>query len=217
MRERIRTNWMHIVHPVALAPLVLLAFDATTGRLTINPIQDLTHRTGYAAVLLLVASLACTPFSIVTGWKRLLRLRRPLGLYGFLYATLHMLVFAALDFGLDLRLIVQEIAEKRYIVAGLAALLLLTPLAMTSTRGWQRRLGRRWKQVHRLVYLAVPLALAHYAWSQKADIRQPLALGAIVAVFLLLRLPVLRRWIEARRRKPGDVRHSTQVTGGDLP
>lgn len=207
-----------MIHPVALAPLALLVFDATTGGLTMNPIQDLTHRTGYVAVLLLVASLACTPFSIVTGWKRLLSLRRPLGLYGFFYAALHMLVFVALDFGLDLRLIVQEIAEKRYIVAGLAALLLLTPLAITSTQGWQRRLGRRWKQVHRLVYLAVPLALVHYAWSQKADIRQPLALGAIVAVFLVLRLPALRRRIEARRRqRAGDARRPAPVAGSDLP
>jgi sulfoxide reductase heme-binding subunit YedZ len=193
-------NWTHVVHPAALAPLALLVWDALTGRLTVNPIQDLTQRTGYAAVILLILSLGCTPLSVVTGWKRIIALRRPLGLYGFLYATLHMLVFTALDFGLNLALIVQEIAEKRYILVGTLALLILALLALTSTKGWQRRLGRNWKRLHRLAYLAAPLALIHYAWAQKSDIRQPLLLGAAVALLLMLRLPPLRRRVETWRR-----------------
>ncbi len=202
---RTRPNWIHLIHLAGLAPLALLAWDAFAGSLTVNPIQYLTQRTGYAAILLLIASLVCTPLSVVSGWKRILALRRPLGLYGFLYAALHMLIFTALDFGLNISLIVQEVAEKRYILVGTTALLLLAPLALTSTKGWQRRLGRSWKRLHRLVYLAVPLALVHYAWAQKSDIRQPLILGALVAVLLMLRVPAVRRRIEAWRRAFGGV------------
>lgn len=199
-RAWLRTHWINLVHPAALAPLALLVWDALTGGLTVNPIQDLTQRTGYTAVILLILSLGCTPLSTVSGWKRIVALRRPLGLYGFLYATLHMLVFAALDFGLNLTLIIQEIAEKRYILVGTLALLILLPLALTSTKGWQRRLGRNWKRLHRLAYLAAPLALVHYAWAQKSDIRQPLLLGAAVALLLVLRFPPLRRRVETWRR-----------------
>ncbi len=214
-RAWLRTHWIDLVHPVALAPLALLVWDALTGGLTVNPIQDLTQRTGYTAVILLILSLSCTPLSIVSGWKRIIALRRPLGLYGFLYATLHMLVFAALDFGLNLTLIIQEIAEKRYILVGLLALLILLPLALTSTKGWQRRLGRNWKRLHRLAYLATPLALVHYAWAQKSDIRQPLLLGAAVVLLLILRFPPLRRRVETWRhtvisqRRPAHNRYST--------
>lgn len=205
MRDWLKKNGIHLVHLGGLAPLALLAWDAFTGNLTVNPIQYLTQRTGYAAIILLIASLVCTPLSVVSGWKRILALRRPLGLYGFLYAVLHMLMFTTLDFGLNIPLIVQEVAEKRYILVGTSALLLLVPLALTSTKGWQRRLGRSWKRLHRLVYLAAPLALVHYAWAQKSDIRQPLILGALVAVALILRLPAVRRRIEAWRRASGDV------------
>lgn len=205
--------WQHAVHPAALAPLLLLFWDAVSGSLSVNPIQELTQRTGYSAIILLTLSLVCTPLSVVSGWKRVLIVRRPLGLYGFLYVMLHLLVFVALDFGLNLSLIAQEIAEKRYILIGMAALLLLTPLAVTSTKGWQRRLGRRWKQLHRLVYLAVPLALVHYAWAQKADIRQPLLLGGVVAILLLLRLPALRRALETRRRNAGATAESSARSG----
>lgn len=205
MRDWLKKNGIHLVHLGGLAPLALLAWDAFTGNLTVNPIQYLTQRTGYAAIILLIASLVCTPLSVVSGWKRVLALRRPLGLYGFLYAVLHMLMFTTLDFGLNIPLIVQEVAEKRYILVGTSALLLLVPLALTSTKGWQRRLGRSWKRLHRLVYLAAPLALVHYAWAQKSDIRQPLILGALVAVALILRLPAVRRRIEAWRRASGDV------------
>ncbi|HMO55869.1 MAG TPA: ferric reductase-like transmembrane domain-containing protein, partial [Roseiflexaceae bacterium] len=147
---RRRERWPLLVHTAALLPLLVAIADLLLGRLTVNPIQDLT-RSGYTALVLLVASLACTPISMVFGFKRVLTLRRPLGLYGFGYALVHMLIFVVVDFGLDITLIWQEVAEKRYILAGMAALLLLIPLAITSTSGWQRRLGRRWRLVHRLV------------------------------------------------------------------
>src|SRR5690606_27212959 len=127
------------------APLVVGIWDLARGNLSVNPIQDITHRSGYTALVLLVLSLACTPASALLGQKWALKLRRPLGLYAFLYAAVHLLIFVALDYGLDLGLIWAAIAEKRFVLAGLAAFLLLVPLAPTSTKGWQRRLGRRWK------------------------------------------------------------------------
>ncbi|HMP39626.1 MAG TPA: protein-methionine-sulfoxide reductase heme-binding subunit MsrQ [Roseiflexaceae bacterium] len=198
---RRRERWPLLVHTAALLPLLVAIADLLLGRLTVNPIQDLTHRSGYTALVLLVASLACTPISMVFGFKRVLTLRRPLGLYGFGYALVHMLIFVVVDFGLDITLIWQEVAEKRYILAGMAALLLLIPLAITSTSGWQRRLGRRWRLVHRLVYLAVPLAVIHYIWLVKADIREPLLYAALVILLLLLRLGPLRRAITTWRRR----------------
>lgn len=186
-------------HAGALMPLALLLWDAAQRNLTANPIQALTFRTGYPALVLLVLSLACTPASTLTGWKQLVALRRPLGLYAFFYAALHLAIFAGLDYGLDVRLIWQAVAEKRYVIAGFSAFLLLLPLAATSTRGWQRRLGKRWKQLHRLVYLAAPLAVVHYLWLVKSDIRAPLAFGAAVAALLALRLPPVRRALAARR------------------
>jgi sulfoxide reductase heme-binding subunit YedZ len=182
----------HLVH-LALVPLIVLVADFALGRLSVNPIQDLTQRTGFAAIILLVLSLACTPLAYLTGYKKLLTLRRPLGLYAFLYVALHMLVFVALDFGFALDLIQREIAEKPYILLGSLALIILTLLALTSTRRAQRALGKNWKRLHQLVYIAAPLALVHYAWSQKADITLPLVLGAVVVVLLVLRLPAVRR------------------------
>jgi sulfoxide reductase heme-binding subunit YedZ len=191
--QRHRHPWLHLVHPAALGPLALGVWDFAAGRLSVNPIQDITHRSGYTALVLLVLSLACTPLSGLFGQKWALKLRRPLGLYAFLYAAIHMLIFVGLDYGFDGGLIWQELSEKRYVLAGAAALLLLTPLAVTSTKGWQRRLGKRWKRLHRLVYLAAPLAVAHFLWLVKSDIREPLLFGAALALLLCLRLPAVRR------------------------
>lgn len=181
-----------IVHLAALAPLALLIWDGLHGSLTAEPIRALTLRTGKPALVLLVLSLACTPLSAIFGLRQALKWRRPLGLYAFFYVALHVLIFVAVDYGLDLSLLREAIFEKRYALAGLAALLLLLPLAITSTRGWMRRLGKRWKHLHRLAYPAGVLAVMHYVWLVKADLREPLTWGAAVAVLLLLRLPAVR-------------------------
>ncbi len=196
----LRRSWIHVVHPLALVPLVLLVWDAAINKLTANPIQAATQRTGLPALVLLVLCLACTPL-VWLGWKRVGALRRPLGLYALLYATLHMLLFFVVDYGLDWHLISQGVLEKRYVLAGLAAFLLLVPLGITSTKGWQRRLGRNWKQLHRLIYLAAPLAVVHFVWLVKSDIREPLLYGAAVAMLLVARLPAIRRAL-TRIRKP---------------
>ena len=143
--------------------------------------------------MLLVLSLACTPLNRLLGWRWTVPLRRPLGLWAFFYVTLHLLTFVVVDYGLDAGLIWQAVAEKRFVLAGFAAFLLLLPLALTSTRGWMRRLGRNWTRLHRLIYLALPLAVLHYVWLVKADRREPLLYGAAVLLLLVLRTPPVLR------------------------
>jgi sulfoxide reductase heme-binding subunit YedZ len=203
LTRRRNDAWLHLVHPVALAPGLHLAFDASQGQLSVNPIQDLTLRTGYAALVLLMLSLAATPLNLIFGWKWALKLRRPLGLYAFGYAAVHMLIFVGLDYGFNAELIWQDVAEKRYIIAGSAALLLLTPLAITSTKGWQRRLGKDWKRLHRLVYLAAILAVTHYLWLVKSDLRPPLVFAVILGLLLTLRTPWVKDRITGLRRRVG--------------
>jgi len=197
-----------VVHAAALIPMAWLLFDAATSGLTVNPIQDIEQRTGKAALILLVLSLSCTPLTILTGWAHPVRWRRPLGLYAFGYAAVHFLTFIALDYGLNFRLLWADVAGKRYIFVGLAALLILIPLALTSTRGWQRRLGKAWRKVHRLVYVAGGLVVVHYAWAVKSDIREPLIWGAVIALGLLVRVGAVRRlliqWRTGENTRPGD-------------
>lgn len=181
------------VHVASLAPLALLIWDGLQRHLTANPIQAITLRTGKPALILLVLSLACAPVSSVLGLRLALKWRRPLGLYAFFYAALHFLTFTVLDYGLDLFLLREAIFEKRYALVGFAAFVLLVPLAITSTRGWMKRLGKRWKRLHRVVYVAGVLVVVHYIWLVKADRREPLLWGAVVLLLLSLRLPFLRR------------------------
>lgn len=190
--ERWRAVIQTGVHAGAIVPIVMLVRDALTGGLTANPIQAITTRTGTAALVCLVLSLAVTPLSGIGRQAWAVPLRRPLGLYAFFYALLHMATFAGLDYGLDWRLIWDTVLEKRYIVAGAGAFVSMLPLALTSTRGWQRRLGSRWRTLHRLAYLAAILAVVHFLWLVKADIRQPVAYGVGVAALFALRLPVVR-------------------------
>ncbi len=194
LRPIVPKSWIQIaIHIGALLPLLVLFWDFSQNNLTVNPIQEATFRTGKTALVLLVLSLACTPVNMLIGWKRVIAWRRPLGLYAFMYAAVHLLIFAAIDYGLDWGLIWQTVLEKRYVVVGFAAFLLLLPLAITSTKGWMRRLGKRWKILHRAVYLAAVLAVIHFVWLVKADIREPLMYGAAVALLLALRLPPVRR------------------------
>ena len=187
------------VHLAALAPLVALIWDMALGNLSVNPIQDITYRTGKAAMVLLVLSLACTPLNSVFGFRQAIKVRRPLGVYAFTYAAIHLFIYAVVDYGLDFQIMWLELAEKRYVLVGLAAFLILLPLAITSTKGWQKRLGKVWKTLHKWVYLAGVLVIFHYAWVQKSDIRQPLAFGAFLALLLLLRIPGIRTRIATLR------------------
>jgi len=200
----LRANWLRaLVHLGALAPLFFIVLDNYRYNLTANPIQEITVRTGKAALVLLVLSLACTPLNTVFGFREAIRVRRALGLYGFVYVALHLAIFVVLDYGVNLQLIGQAIVEKYYVIAGFVAFLILVPLAITSTRGWMRRLGRRWKSLHKLVYLAVPIAVLHFALLVKSlgSRPEPLIFGAIVLGLLALRLPTIRRASSALRLK----------------
>jgi sulfoxide reductase heme-binding subunit YedZ len=183
-----------LVHLAGLVPLAWLIFDFLTGNLTVNPIQAATLRTGKAALVFLILSLACTPLNTVFGFRWALKVRRALGLYAFFYASLHFLIFIGLDYGFDPVLLREAIFEKRYALVGLAAFLLLLPLAITSTRGWMKRLGQGWTRLHRLVYLAGLLVIVHYVWLVKSDIRIPLLYGLVMVVLLALRIPAIRRF-----------------------
>lgn len=185
-------EWIAIAgHVGALIPLASLIYDTAAGNLTVNPIQDITFRTGTPALFLLVATLAVTPLSTL-GWREIVPLRRWFGLYAFLYATLHFLTFTVLDYGLDPARLLEAIGEKRFALVGFLAFCIMIPLAVTSTDAWQKRLGKRWKLLHRANYVAVGLAVIHYIWLVKGDIREPLLYAAVAVSLMLLRVPTLR-------------------------
>ena len=147
-----------ILHICALLPLAMLFYDLGYENLSVNPIQDITIRTGKPALVFLVLVLSITPVRKWFGLHSLLQFRRILGLYAFMYASLHFLVFIGLDYGFDIELLRSSVFKKPYVVLGLLAYLTLVPLAITSTHGWIRRLGIYWKMLHKLVYLAGILA-----------------------------------------------------------
>jgi sulfoxide reductase heme-binding subunit YedZ len=194
------TKFQLLVYTASLGPLVWLCVDALRDNLTVNPIQDITYRTGMDALVFLVLSLACTPLYTLFGFKPALKVRRALGLYAFLYASMHFLTFVGLDYEFDVGLLKEAIFEKRYALVGFAAFLILIPLAITSTKGWMKRLGKKWKNLHKLIYLAGLLAVVHYIWLVKSDIRIPLEYAAVVVLLLVARIPAVRKWASNFRR-----------------
>ena len=191
-------------HAVGLFPLAWLLFDFWFGLLGPEPIRAMILRTGKAAIIMLVLSLAATPAGYLLRWKEAALVRRPLGLYAFMYVCFHFLIFIWLDYALIVPLIVEEIVARRYALVGFAAFLLLIPLAVTSTKGWQKRLGKRWKMLHKLVYLIGVLAVVHYIWLVKNAYAQPLLFAGIIGLLLFVRLaPVKQSILRARRRVLG--------------
>ncbi len=203
MMHWIRLHWHRMLaHVGALAPLLLIVVAYLRGDLAETLNRELTLRSGSAGLLLLLASLACTPLNTLFGWRQALQVRRTLGLYGFGYVMLHLLAYAALDNMFDVELIWRDVGERRSMIVGFAALLALVPLAITSTRGWQRRLGRGWRALHRLVYVALPLSVLHVFWLERDFIRAPVLYALVVGGLLALRLPPVRRMIvRARTRR----------------
>lgn len=159
----------------ALVPAARLVIGFFTNDLTANPIQYITDQTGSWALTFLIVTLAVTPIRRVTGWNEIIRLRRMLGLFSFFYATLHFITWFALDLFFDVALIAEDISTRPFIMMGMLTYLLLVPLAITSTKGMIRRLGRRWQQLHRLVYVAPICAIVHFWWvvSVKAGAGEP--------------------------------------------
>jgi methionine sulfoxide reductase heme-binding subunit len=194
------------VHIGAWVPLAWLVWAYVTHHLTINPIQDATQRTGRYALALLVLCLACTPLNTVLGWRGILRVKRALGMYSFLYALIHVLILSGLDYSFNFIYLYSDFRSKVYIWAGLAAFLILLALAVTAFRWAMKLLGKNWKRLHRLVYAAGVLVVLHYAWAKKGDlfrlqgdIRQPLLYGLLVILLLGLRIPPVARRVKRLR------------------
>lgn len=181
-------------HALALWPLASLVRGVVQDSLGADPVAAITHATGDWALRLLLLSLAMTPLRRLLGQPWPVRFRRLLGLYAFFYACLHLSTYLVLDLGGYWAQIFDDIAKRPYITVGFTAWLLLLLLALTSTRGWMRRLGRRWSQLHRLVYAVGVLAVLHYLWLVKSDLREPLMYAGILALLLGLRL-----WWRLRR------------------
>ena len=172
---------------MALTPFLWLLFRGVTDRLTANPIEDITLTTGIWALRFLLITLAITPARRLTGWNPIIRYRRMLGLFAFFYATLHFLTYIVLDQGLAFEFILPDIVKRPYITAGMTAFVAMIPLAITSTRGWIRRLGRRWQMLHRLVYVSGIAACLHFIWKVKIVIGEPVYYAAILGALLLFR------------------------------
>jgi sulfoxide reductase heme-binding subunit YedZ len=171
-----------------LAKLLAEAFGLWGLSLGANPVEALIHRLGTWALNFLLITLAVTPLRRLTGKAWLLRFRRMLGLFAFFYVCLHFLAYAWVDQRFALGYIIEDIAERPYITLGFTAFLMLIPLAVTSTRGWIRRLGPRWKKLHRLVYVAAILGVWHYYWLVKADVLLPLVYAGILVLLFGIRL-----------------------------
>ncbi len=180
-----------------LAPLGLLACDAYTDSLGANPIELITRDTGSWTLIFLLVTLSVTPLRRISGWQWPVKLRRMLGLYAFFYAALHFATYFWLDQFFDFAEIVKDVMKRPFITVGFLSFALLIPLALTSTRGMIRRLGRRWQQLHRLSYAIAIGGVIHFLWLVKADIRRPLVYGFALALLLAYRL--VARWRAAPR------------------
>ena len=184
-----------IVFLLALGPLVYLAVLAATGGLGVNPIETVTLVTGRWTLRFLLITLAVTPVRRLFRWNQVIQLRRMLGLFAFFYASLHLVTYVVLDQFFHWQTIVEDITKRPFIMAGMGAFLLLTPLAVTSTRGWIRRLGRNWARLHMLIYPAATLGVVHFVWKVKSDYSSPTRYAVVLAVLLLVRL-----WFGVRSR-----------------
>jgi sulfoxide reductase heme-binding subunit YedZ len=181
----------------ALVPLASIAVRALTGSLSANPIAEVENELGLAALIFLIASLACTPARHVFGWTWPPRIRRELGLFAFAYAALHFFVYVLLDQSLDLTAIVEDVLKRPFITVGFGALVLLVPLTITSRKSSIRRMGfARWQRLHQLAYVAGVLAVIHFIWRVKIDVSQPLTYAAALSVLLLVRVLF---WVARRR------------------
>ena len=187
------TRGQIITSILCLIPAGLLLAARFSGTLSANPIQDMTLRTGRTAVFLLIASLFCTPLNNLFGLSALIPVRKTLGLFAFFYALAHFLIFAGLDYEFNLDWISAEMQTKPFLRVGLAALILLLPLALTSLRKLRLKLGRTWSLLHRLVYLIMTLELLHFFQASKGDIQIPLIYAVISAGLILLRIPPLSK------------------------
>ncbi len=186
-------------HIVSLLPLAVLIWVAWRGQLGPDPVGEATRRAGRYALIWLFLSLLPTAVRNVTGWAGLLRVRRALGLYALLYVVVHLSIYVGVDFAFAFDLLAAEVPRSPFILVGLAAFVILIPLAITSTDASVKWLGRRWRRLHRLAYVAAVLGVVHYLWNYKELRSTPLLAGAILVALLLLRLPPVVRLLSRLR------------------
>jgi sulfoxide reductase heme-binding subunit YedZ len=198
------SKWTKVaVFLLCLVPLGMLVWRALHNDLTANPIEAITHATGDWTMRFLILTLAITPLRKLLRLPLLIRFRRMLGLFAFFYACLHFTTYIWLDKFFNLHEMLADVAKRRFITVGFSAFVLLIPLAVTSTAGWIRRLGgKRWRMLHRAIYVSAVLGVIHYYWLVKSDVRKPLQYAAIVAVLLLWRVGL---WLYDRSKRPASV------------
>lgn len=217
----IAMNWIRrLTHVAALIPLAVLVYDSLTNQLTINPIQAATQRTGKIAITLLTIMLSLTPLSSITGLRLFSKQRKPVGLYSFLYASIHFLIFVILDYSLIWDRIYRVVVEKPFILIGLGAFTILLLMAVTSFKITKVKLGKYWKYLHRFVYLASVLVVIHFILAQKGNfltvrgnILEPMIYGGMILILLSFRIPLM---VSAfKKQKPRKQYHGNQNTADE--
>ncbi|HEY6926076.1 MAG TPA: protein-methionine-sulfoxide reductase heme-binding subunit MsrQ [Steroidobacteraceae bacterium] len=210
VEQRYRFVYKPVIFVASLIPCAWLLcgafgwFDLSLGA---DPVKKLEHECGKWALNFLLITLLVTPLRQLAGLTHLPRLRRMLGLFAFFYAALHFTVYVALDLEFNFRELFGDIAKRPYITIGFIALMLLIPLAVTSTNKMMRRLGRRWQKLHRLIYVIAVLGVWHFYWQVKRDVREPLIYAGILALLLGY------RWARARQRKATSTSGSATAPG----
>jgi len=181
-----------VIKPVlwlaGLTPLAWQIWAFFTGNLEAEPVKGMEHFTGRTALVILFITLCITPIRRITGWNGIIKVRRLIGLFAFFYALIHFSIFLVFDLELSFGMLAGEVVKRPWITVGFVALLLLTVLAITSPQAMVRRLGKRWRTLHRVIYLAAALGVLHFLWAQKKDIRTPVVYAGILAVLLGVRL-----------------------------
>jgi sulfoxide reductase heme-binding subunit YedZ len=176
-----------LIFAAALIPLGRLVWKAL-HELGANPIEVITHSTGDWTLILILTTLLITPLRRVTKQYWLVGVRRMIGLFAFFYAFLHFLTYIWLDKFFDVHEMLHDVAKRKFITVGFTAFLLLIPLAITSTQGWVRRLGKNWQRLHKLIYVTAVLGVIHYYWLVKADVRKPLEYAAVLGILMAYRV-----------------------------
>jgi sulfoxide reductase heme-binding subunit YedZ len=195
MRKFLASKWAKVaVFALSLWPVAFLIWRSVRGDLTANPVEFYQHQTGDWTLRFLVFTLCITPFRKIFNLPELIRFRRMLGLFAFFYVCLHFVTYLGPDQSFNVAGMLKDVVKRPFITVGFAALLLLIPLAITSTAGWIRRLGgKRWQALHRAVYAAAILGVVHYYWLVKSDVRKPVFYGVLVGFLLAWRV---WNWVE---------------------
>src|ERR1019366_6193625 len=215
LRNVLGSKWIKLpVFGLCLVPLGQLGWRALHHHLTANPIEYITHQTGDWTLIFIVATLAVTPARKVLRIPELIRFRRMLGLFAFLYGLLHFSTWIGLDKFFDWTDMLHDVRKRPFITVGFTGFVLMLPLALTSTAGWIRRLGgKRWLALHRLIYVTAIAGVVHYYWLLKSDVRKPPFYGALVALLLVWRVGF---WLNGRRRQPGAKAIPAEITTAEM-